>query len=948
MGEMRRRDFLFSTTGAAAAFATESATRINNKLIPYVIPPEQIKPGTWAFYATTCRECPAGCGMHVWHRDGRVTKAEGNRDHPVNRGGLCARGQSSMQGLYDPDRLREVKHRKRGGAAEASTWKAAFEAILGKLRSGGRVTVISDLQTGALAEVMKSFALDRVIFYEAFSYDALRSAHMNVSGLPAIPHYHLDWCDFIVSFAVDFLETWISPVQYAYEFSQMHSYRDGNVGRFAYVGPRLSMTAANADYFIKVPPGGELAVAKAMLQAMGREGAARGEAVSLPAGVTPAQIEGLAKRFVEAKASVALGGTSGATGKAATETAAIAALINAAGGRVGTTVDFSRTHALGGAATADEMRAFLSQITGDDVLFIHSTNPAFTLPQSSEALKRAGLIVYLGVMEDESAALADWVLPIDYAFETWGDYEPYSGFQGMIQPTMARLYDTRSAGDIFLTLASAAGRQLPRKATGFKTWLIDRWREIHARSAVSMPFDAFWEDTLRTGGVWEQAEEVRITAKTASIDLSAPAVEASAKDDTADLWVWPSLTLYDGRFANRGWMQEVPDPTTYIVWDTWIDMHPNKAKALKINDSEVIQLATASATITAPVHVTEDVDENTVAIPTGQGHTALGPNAAGRGANAFVLIASAGDGQTFGRVKITKTGRMEPTVSPSATQEQWKRDLMQWASLPVVSKLKWGQGDKLIMPLPEGYDPQRDTYPKRQYLYHRWAMVVDMQRCIGCGACAAACHAENNVAIVGKEQVLKGRLMSWLRVVPYREEGNPRRLGWIPLMCQHCDAAPCEPVCPVYASVHNEEGLNAQIFNRCIGTRYCSHNCPYKVRRFNWFDWEFKRPLDWQLNPEVTVRQRGVMEKCTFCVQRIRQVEYTARREDRPIRDGEIQPACVQSCPAKVFTFGDLLDPNSQVTQLTRNEPRRYHVLEELNTKPAVTYLRRVKADDEV
>jgi molybdopterin-containing oxidoreductase family iron-sulfur binding subunit len=256
-----------------------------------------------------------------------------------------------------------------------------------------------------------------------------------------------------------------------------------------------------------------------------------------------------------------------------------------------------------------------------------------------------------------------------------------------------------------------------------------------------------------------------------------------------------------------------------------------------------------------------------------------------------------------------------------------------------------GQGDELVLPLPEGYRPGRDLYPKREYTKHRWAMVIDLHRCIGCGACAVACYAENNIAVVGRDKVPNGREMAWLRVAPYRKPGSPLKVGWLPLLCQHCDSAPCEPVCPVFAAMHNEEGLNAQIYNRCIGTRYCSNNCPYKVRRFNWINIKWQKPLDLQLNPEVTVRTRGVMEKCTFCVQRIRQAEYRAVQENRAVRDGEIQPACAQSCPTKVYTFGDLLDPNSAVSRLTRTDPRRYHLLEELNTKPAVTFLRKIDVD---
>jgi Fe-S-cluster-containing dehydrogenase component len=283
-------------------------------------------------------------------------------------------------------------------------------------------------------------------------------------------------------------------------------------------------------------------------------------------------------------------------------------------------------------------------------------------------------------------------------------------------------------------------------------------------------------------------------------------------------------------------------------------------------------------------------------------------------------------------------------LATSGVQDQGGRELLQWVEAEKLAAMKPGDGTPLILPLPEGYRPDKDIYPPHEYKEHRWAMVVDLARCTGCGACAVACYAENNIAVVGAESVARGHHMPWLQVVPYREDGQPgSRLGFLPLACQHCDAAPCEPVCPVYASVHNDEGLNAQVYNRCVGTRYCMNNCPYKVRRFNWKNEDWANPLDWQLNPDVTVRVRGVMEKCTFCIQRIRAAEYRAKREGRKVRDGEVQPACAQSCPTRAYTFGDLLDPEAAVTKLTRLDPRRYHVLEQLNTKPAVAYLRRIK-----
>ena len=973
MPKMTRRTFLWLTGGSGVALAADPQRKLVNRLIPLVVPPENIPSGEWSFFATTCRECPAGCGMHVWHRDGRVTKAEGNPDHPVNRGGLCPRGQSSLQGLYDPDRLKGVMFRLAGGKLVARSWEEALAGIAAQLSAGGRVALVSSLQTGALADILQRFSAafgpGRVLFYEPFRYDALKTAHRQLFGLPVIPEYRIERCEFVISFAADFLETWISPVSYARQFGEMRAWRGGRLNRMAYVGPRLSMTAANADNFVQVPPGYERLVAVAMLKVILDRGWAKRDFAPLrpevdraveAAGPIPGAsaeiVTQLARWFIEAKGSVALAGPVGSAAPYAVETATACSLLNYAAGRVGDTVDFSRPHALSQAAGEDEIQQFFASLGPRDVLFIHDSNPVYSSPAAALNIGRAGMTVYLGTMPDETAEAAHWVLPTDYPLEAWGEYEPSSGINSLMQPAMSRLGDSRSAGDIFLDLARRAGRPLSRPGVppnaDFQAWLAARWDELRQSIPAGGARDDFWSKSLRSGGYWRQSENpVPVELKGAASVKFSPLPPPRTDPAEVDLWAWGSIMLYDGRTANRGWIQEAPDPVTFIAWGNWIDLHPKKAALLRLGQGDLADLTTAAGTVMAPVRITEEVAENMAAISFGQGHQAMGRNARRLGANAFSLLGPPEPTGLFPACRIRKAGgrrENDPTWT-SPTRQQHGREIAQWVPLSLLRMMQPGEGEDLYLPLPEGYTPERDFYPKREYLRHRWAMVIDLQRCIGCGACAVACYAENNVAVMGKKQVGRQLELAWLRVVPYRKtSGAGMRYGWVPMLCQHCDAAPCEPVCPVYAAVHNEEGLNAQIYNRCIGTRYCSNNCPYKVRRFNWLDTKWEKPLDLQLNPEVTVRSRGVMEKCTFCIQRIRQAEYRAVREERRVRDGEVQPACAQSCPTRVYTFGDLLDPEAKVSRLVRTDPRRYQVLRELNTKPAVIYLRRVDNDVEV
>ncbi|HEX2987507.1 MAG TPA: 4Fe-4S dicluster domain-containing protein, partial [Chloroflexota bacterium] len=398
------------------------------------------------------------------------------------------------------------------------------------------------------------------------------------------------------------------------------------------------------------------------------------------------------------------------------------------------------------------------------------------------------------------------------------------------------------------------------------------------------------------------------------------------------LWAYPELYLYDGRGANRRWLQELPEPVIRGAWSSWAEIHSDTAKRMGVDPDDIIEITRGGSRIQVPVYIWDGVQRDTVAVPIGEGHTAYGRYASGCGVNVWPVL-----GPGSPEITVKATGDRKRVTRWKGDALQHKRDIVQ--TMP----LGGSPGEREVtMPVPEGYG-KLDFYPGHEHHLNRWAMAIDVDRCIGCNACAAACYAENSLATVGEMGIYRAREMAWMRVdryIDWSERSAP--IHFLPMLCQHCDAAPCEPVCPVYAAVHSEDGLNEQIYNRCIGTRYCSNNCPWKVRRFNWFDYEWPEPLNYQLNPDVSVRSRGVMEKCTFCVQRIRQARIVAKREGRPIRDGEITPACVQTCPTGVFTFGDLLDRNSRVARMIHGDPRAYQVLHELNTKTAVIYLKRI------
>jgi molybdopterin-containing oxidoreductase family iron-sulfur binding subunit len=978
MSGIDRRSFFRIVAASGAAAAAGGCGPAAEHLLPHVTEPDNVVPGVPAWFATVCRECPAGCGVLAKNREGRVIKLEGNPDHPVNGGALCIRGQAALQAVYHPDRFRGAL--LRGAPVPLAQAVEQVAALLGALAKGGqgrKIALVSRLETGALARLMdewvKALGARPRLAWEPLGYEALRAANRAVFGRDTVGDYAIGEAAALVSFGADFLETWLSPVGYAQDFARMHALGEGRAGSFVHVEPRLSLTAASADRWLRNAPGTEGLLALAMLRVILDEGlvapgvdprplaaAVQGVDVGRAAassGVPAQAIAEVARGLAGSRAGLAVGGGAAVTGPNATATLAAINLLNVALGAVGPRLRLGAASAWSQAGGYADMLALVQAMgRGEiEVLILAGVNPVYALPPKAgfaEALGKVPLVVSLAERPDETTARAHVVLPALHWLEAWGDYAPDETTRGLIQPAMGPVQvgdtpaEARSTGDLLLALGRAAlgteAGQGPLPWASVQEMVKTEWQGI--AKARGEAFLGFWEDALRRGGLWR---DVSAPAPTVRGDAAAAAAEPARLEGQGShaLLLYPSLRLYDGRGADLPWLQEAPDPVTQVSWDAWVELPEETARSLGVARGDLVRLSSPHGSVELPAYPRAALHPGVVAVPLGQGHAYPGAYARSRGVNAganpLALLGAtpeAGSGALpylSVRVTLAAAGGRRPLAVPQAQFDQDDREIAQFVELGAAKELE-------LRGKAPAHASHPSMYPERAYPEHRWGMTVDLDRCTGCSACVVACQAENNVPVVGKEQVAYGRLQLWLRIERWEEgpAAAPVNL-FLPMFCQHCAVAPCEPVCPVYAAYHTEEGLNAQVYNRCVGTRYCGNNCPYHVRRFNWFSYTWPAPLDQQLNPEVTVRQLGVMEKCTMCVQRIVAGKAAARDEGRRLRDGEIQTACQQTCPTAAITFGDLKDGGARVAQLSAS-PRGYHVLEELGTRPAVTYLRKV------
>ncbi|HTR21560.1 MAG TPA: molybdopterin-dependent oxidoreductase [Gemmatimonadales bacterium] len=988
---MNRRRFLkvLGITGGGAAVLSGCGIgpEPTEKLIPYLVPPEDQIPGTATYYASTCRECAAGCGIHVRVREGRAVKIEGNPGSPVNHGRLCARGQAALQGLYNPDRIRAPMRRNAQGHLEETTWDKAIPALAAAVAQakGKGIVFLSGIESGSFADLVDEWMQavgGRRVAYEAFGFEALREGNRLSFGDASIPWYDFANAKYIVSFGADFMETWLSPVGFQNGFSRAHAFdatRDGSMAKYVYVGPRLPLSGMSADEWVGARPGTEGLLALAMAQVILSRKLAAGtpadagrltaqlptpEQVAKVSGIEAAHVTRLAEEFARSGGGLAVAGGVAAQYANGAEIVAAVNILNYVVGAVGTRLKFGADLAAGRASRFTEAAELVSAMGAGSVglLLVHGTNPIHSLGGGfAQAWAKVGMKVSFSSYLDETAAAADLVLPDYHPLEQWNDARPRAGVFALQQPVMIPVFqETMHAGDVILKAAGKPG--------SFKDYLQAKWRELHKSVGGSQPFDDWWVDVLAAGGVFGGEPPARTVHLSPDASRAVPATPPASSTADATLVVFPSYALHDGRGANKPWLQELPDPVSKIAWHGWVEVHPETAKKWQLASGDIVLLSSKSGRVRAPVWITPSILPGVLAVPTGQGHTAYGRYAQDRSFNAFDLLPDTANGYG-GRsfvvdVSVTRSGDHRRLATTEGTSRDHGEQIVTVLGIAQARALKPGALDEEEIPAyarsaVEGWgEAQHEMASLGNYAgdHPRWAMAVDLSKCTGCSACVTACYAENNLATVGEELFTHRRWMSWMRIERYfrEDEGKPLQVVTSPVMCQQCGNAPCEPVCPVYAAYHTPDGLNAQVYNRCVGTRYCANNCPYKVRYFNWYnyaerggEWEaWPEPLSWQLNPDVTVREKGVMEKCTFCVQRIRGAQNRAKVEDRAVQDGEIVPACAQSCPSEAIVFGDLHDPKSRVHALAQ-DPRGYHVLAGLNTKPGVTYLARVTAGAE-
>lgn len=973
-----RRDFLkylgFSTAAAAIAASCEMPVK---RAIPFANKPEEVVPGVAKYYATTYVQDGDVVSVLAKVRDGRPIKLEGNELSEVTKGATTARVQASVLDLYDTARLR-FPGMMNNGELKEMTFEAADKAIATSM-TGPVVILTSSITSPSTKEAISQFLAknpgSRHVTYDAVSYSGMLLANEACYGKRAIPSYHFENAKAIVGLGADFLGTWLNAVEYSKQYSTGKKINEKNpeMSRHIHFESVASMTGASADEKFLHLPSETGMVAAALLSAV------NGQAVNIA--------DAKLKEGIQ-KAAAALTANKGAalvvSGSNDTSVQVIVNAINEAIGANGKTIDWSATLNIRQGVDADFVKLVEDMNAGAvGTLLIHGANPAYTWYDADKfkaGLQKVKTSVSFNCKLDETTELCKYVIPDHHYLESWGDAEVKTGYYSFIQPTIYPLFKTRQWQDSLLKWSGSP--------MDYLAFLKNFW-------SAKVGGESGWDKALQDGVINPTAPAAAAGGAFNGGGVAAAVASATSakKGGKVELVLYEKIGIGAGQGASNPWLQELPDPISRATWDNYVVVSPalartllnidlnngGQADAYEVNPpKKVVKVTVNGKSVELPALIIPGTHPNAIGIAVGYGRSEkLGKAVVGTGKNAFPfgMLVNGTFCMMNADVSITATGDTYPVA---LTQTHTRYDTTQGVRTEVMKELTLADykehpseiredREEELKPFGglEKFEKQGTIYPVYERPGIRWGMSVDLNACNGCGACVVACTAENNVPVVGKPEVLRGHEMHWLRIDKYYsgDMDNPN-VVFQPLMCQHCDNAPCENVCPVAATNHSSEGLNQMVYNRCIGTRYCANNCPYKVRRFNWADYtgadsfpdnqkgivndvvlnmndDLTRMV---LNPDVTVRSRGVIEKCSFCVQRLQEGKLTAKKESRPLEDKDVNVACAQACANECITFGNANDPKSRISQMRKNNPNRtFYVLEQLHTMPNVNYLAKVR-----
>jgi MoCo/4Fe-4S cofactor protein with predicted Tat translocation signal len=912
------------------------------KILPYTHTPRHVTPGVPRYYATSLSLDGFATGVLVESHDGRPTKVEGNPDHPASLGATTAIDQATVLGVYDPDRARAPRV-----PAGPATWQAFFVRFAGERadRGAGLRFLLEPSGSPLLGELVSRvrarFPAARFTFHGAASPSFAAEGGRLAFGVPVQPQYDFRRADVVLALDDDFLAAGPFSVAHARQWAERRrpSSPSASMSRLYVVETMLTPTGSVADHRLRRKPSAVVHVAARVAAEIAAGPGALGKRLPAPVLAALARFrEGAVDPVIPALARdlVLRAGASVVTvGRGQPPVVhALGHLVNAMLGNAETAWTIAPT--LVGAGDAEQdlgaLAAELDRGAVDTVVIVGG-NPVYSAPADHELgrrLARVKDVLYLGEYEDETAAVAGWFHPAAHVLETWADATAHDGTTSIVQPLLEPMYGGRTAAQI---LALFTGRDYPDA----HRLLRERWE----RQLAGGDLEARWAAALQTGlfaGSASKRQHTEIAPPALIAALAALPVTPPASGGLEAAFALDP-NVHDGRFTNNPWLLEHPQPITHLTWDNAAQLSPSTARRLDLADEDVVLLELGGRRVRAPVLVVPGHADDAVTLYLGWGRTGSESLARDVGFDANALRTARapwfapglsitkvrGERYPLARTQLHNSVEGRP-IALSATLARYRED-------PGFTSEQRGPVPSLLPPVSTAGE--------------QWAMTIDMSICTGCSACVVACQAENNILVVGKPQVLNSREMHWIRIDSYFH-GDPEapRVVHEPMLCQHCERAPCEYVCPVNATVHSPDGLNEMVYNRCVGTRFCSNNCPYKVRRFNWFDWNKREPANQgpvllQRNPDVTVRQRGVMEKCTYCVQRIREVEIHARVEDRAIRPGEVVTACQQACPTGAIQFGSLRHTETTMVRW-REEPRSLQVLHELGTSPRTMYLARI------